>query len=102
MSGSIVAFPSVHTITRPAGRFTLDHLRAFAGHLAQEWRVRRAMSELQSVDARGLRDIGLTRSSIEGAIRHGLRDFGGVAGVADVASDMSEAPRMPPSWTEWR
>ena len=102
MSGSIAAFASHHTAKRPAGPRLTARLRALAAHLAEEWRVRRAMSELQSLDARGLHDIGLTPGSIEGAIRHGLRGCGAADAGPDMIRQTPEWPDMPSSWTEWR
>ena len=39
--------------------------------LAAEWRLRGAIRELELLDDRRLRDLGLTRRDIEGAVRRG-------------------------------
>lgn len=39
--------------------------------LAAEWRVRGAIRELELLDDRRLRDLGLTRMTIERAVRRG-------------------------------
>ena len=39
--------------------------------LAAEWRVRGAIRELELLDDRRLRDLGLTRMNIERAVRRG-------------------------------
>ena len=102
MSGSIVAFPARGACAQPITPTVSERLREFAAYLVQEWRVRRAASELHSLDARGLHDIGLTRGSIEGAIRHGLRGRGAADGVPEMIRATPEWPPLPSSWTEWR
>jgi MFS family permease len=49
----------------------LATLRTFIGALAAEWRLRRAIRELESLDEHRLRDLGLTRGNIEHAVRFG-------------------------------
>ena len=39
--------------------------------LAGEWRLRGAIRELELLDDRRLRDLGLTRRDIEGVVRRG-------------------------------
>jgi uncharacterized protein YjiS (DUF1127 family) len=46
--------------------------RRFARGVAAERRWRRAVRELQRLDDRALKDIGVRRSEIEFAVRHGL------------------------------
>jgi uncharacterized protein YjiS (DUF1127 family) len=48
-------------------------LRTFLDRLADERGLRQAIRELEAFDDRRLRDIGLTRQDIEGAVRFGQR-----------------------------
>ena len=43
------------------------------GAVAQRWETRKAMAMLGKADGAMLKDLGITRSGIEGAIRHGRR-----------------------------
>ena len=70
MSGSIVLFPGSN-VGRSARPSFQQRLRDLASFIAQEWRFRRDLAQLQALDTRGLRDIGLSRGGIESAIRHG-------------------------------
>lgn len=59
-------------------RGKVSHALLDIGHatmvtLAGWWRRRRAMRQLSGADDFLLRDIGLTRGSIESAVRHGRR-----------------------------
>ena len=74
-------------------------LRELVAWALREIRLRRSMRELQSFDDAMLRDVGLDRSGVEDAVRHGRPrpvrrgDPGG-----------ADAPRIvhPTSLTEWR
>jgi uncharacterized protein YjiS (DUF1127 family) len=46
--------------------------RAFR-HASEEWIMRRAIVELEGLDDRMLKDIGLTRSEIESCVRQARR-----------------------------
>jgi uncharacterized protein YjiS (DUF1127 family) len=100
MSGSMAAYSSASPLRAPArmavgARFGAL-LRTMMAFLAAEWRARRDLAQLQAMDARALHDIGLTRGSLEGAIRHGSR------GPAPSGPAPAERPRLPSSLTEWR
>jgi len=66
MSASMPA----HTGLLRRYRETLARAFRFA---TEEWIVRRAIAELQGLDDRMLKDIGLTRGEIESSIRYGRR-----------------------------
>jgi uncharacterized protein YjiS (DUF1127 family) len=53
-------------------RLLVLHGRRFARDVAAERRWRRAVRELQRLDDHALKDIGVRRSEIEFAVRHGL------------------------------
>ena len=65
--------------------------------VAREFRVRRDMRALGSLDDAALHDIGLTRGSMEGALRYGRSDEQLRPAVDEAAS----AP-LPRSLVEWR
>jgi uncharacterized protein YjiS (DUF1127 family) len=48
-------------------------LKRFLGRIGAEWRLRRSIDTLRSFDDRMLTDIGLSRGSVEYAVRHGRR-----------------------------
>jgi uncharacterized protein YjiS (DUF1127 family) len=103
MSGSIVAFPVRASHARPAAPDLATRFRRLIEAALNEWRLRRDYACLQAMDARGLHDIGLTRGSLEGAVRYG-RDWR--SSVRDTPSEpireAADFPTMPLSWTEWR
>ena len=101
MSGSIVLFPGSN-VGRSARPSFQQRLRDLASFIAQEWRLRRDLAQLEALDTRGLRDIGLSRGGLEGAIRHGCRART-VDDGAPVTFQQKPEPAVPPSsWTEWR
>jgi uncharacterized protein YjiS (DUF1127 family) len=51
-------------------------LAALSAHLRRTREIRRARAELESLDDRALRDIGLTRQEIDLAVRGELRPWG--------------------------
>jgi uncharacterized protein YjiS (DUF1127 family) len=71
------------TITTSRLAWTLGLLARVAGGIAREIRVRRSMRQLAEFDDYMLRDIGVVRADIEGAVRRGhdsscggAQDFG--------------------------
>ncbi len=102
MSGSIVLFPGSKIGRQAAGPSVQQRLRGLASLIAQEWRLRRDLAQLQALDARALHDIGLSRGALEGAVRDGRRARVLDIGATLTASSASEPPRLPRSWTEWR
>ena len=62
------------TLTRPRdGGAVLAALKAFTARMLEEQRIRRDIARLESMSDHLLRDIGVTRSNIPAAARHGLR-----------------------------
>ena len=98
MSGSMTALSSGIPFRAPARHAIGARFVAMVAFLAAEWRVRRDLAQLQAMDARGLHDIGLTRGSLEGAVRHGGKGLGTLCPTGE----MPECQGMPSSWTEWR
>jgi uncharacterized protein YjiS (DUF1127 family) len=83
MSGSIVLFPGSNVGRRSARSLLQQRLRDLVSFIAQEWRLRRDLAQLEALDTRALRDIGLSRGP--------------------VAFGRKPEPALPPSsWTEWR
>lgn len=65
--------------------------------IVREFRVRRDMRVLASLDDAALHDIGLTRGGMEGALRHGR------SGEQVLPAVQDEAPALlPRSLVEWR
>ncbi|MCC6470457.1 MAG: DUF1127 domain-containing protein [Alphaproteobacteria bacterium] len=56
------------TATQPIGVATAKRAGLFA-RLLHAWEVRRALRDVQSMDDRMLRDIGLSRGDVESAVR---------------------------------
>jgi uncharacterized protein YjiS (DUF1127 family) len=98
MSGSMAALSGGFPVRAPARQALGPRFRAIVALFAAEWRIRRDLAQLQALDARGLRDIGLTRGSLEGAVRHGGR---GIAAPEPIPT-LPEEHLIPSSWTEWR
>ncbi|RBP15531.1 hypothetical protein DFR50_10888 [Roseiarcus fermentans] len=69
---SLLARQSTAPTIQPA-RGPSRNLVAFLLELHGEWRVRRHIASAQMLDCASLRDIGLTPSGVESAIRHGRR-----------------------------
>ncbi|RDI59503.1 DUF1127 domain-containing protein [Microvirga subterranea] len=65
--------------------------------VAREFRVRRDMRALGSLDDAALHDIGLTRGSMEGALRYGRS----VEQLRPAVDEAASAP-LPRSLVEWR
>ena len=74
-------------------------LREFVAWAVREIRLRRSVRELSSFDDAMLRDVGLDRSGVEDAVRHGrsLPVRRGDPGGADAPTIVH-----PTSLTEWR
>ena len=103
MSGSIVAFREETGLGRASTAGLATRLRQLAGALLAEWQLRRDLAHLQSLDGRALHDIGLTRGSLEGAVRHGRgRHWQPRTEPGEPIRELAEWPVMPISWTEWR
>ena len=102
MSGSIITFPNAGLARPPASAAIRKRLVRFAAFAVQEWRLRRDLAQLQSMDARGLHDIGLTRGGLEGAVRYGRRSSALARDLPERMCRAPERPRIPSSWTEWR
>jgi len=98
MSGSMTALSSGIPFRAPARHAIGARFLAMVAFLAAEWRVRRDLAQLQAMDARGLHDIGLTRGSLEGAVRHGGKGMS----VPEPIPAFPEDQPIPSSWTEWR
>ena len=62
-------------LKRPLGSATLSGLGIslldLGGHIVRELRLRRAIRDVQELDDAILHDIGLTRDSVESAVRYG-------------------------------
>jgi uncharacterized protein YjiS (DUF1127 family) len=75
-------------------------LTRFFKALAREIRIRRDMRTLSGFDDAMLHDIGLGRSGLEDAIRHGR--WKQDAAASNVPADLRGTTVMPLSLTEWR
>ncbi|WP_375458079.1 DUF1127 domain-containing protein [uncultured Enterovirga sp.] len=97
----ITMIPSVRSARPASGPFTrmASSAASFLSGLRREWQLRQDRRVLQDLDDRALADIGIGRSQVETAIRHGRSD---VAGTAARPGRRDPGPLMPASWTEWR
>lgn len=86
--------PSRQTLPVRENRSLLARL---AAAIVREFRVRRDMRLLTSFDEAALHDIGLTRSSLEGALRHGRSEEHILP-----ALDNGDPVKLPHSLVEWR
>ncbi len=75
-------------------------LARFFSFVAREIQVRRDMRTLSGFDDAMLHDIGLGRSGLEDAIRHGR--WKQDATTSDVPAGLTGTTLMPLSLTEWR
>jgi uncharacterized protein YjiS (DUF1127 family) len=75
-------------------------LSRFFAAVAREIRVRRDMRTLSGFDDAMLHDIGLGRSGLEDAIRHGR--WKQEATASNLPADLRGTTVMPLSLTEWR
>jgi uncharacterized protein YjiS (DUF1127 family) len=62
---------AVPGLIRKGGAWVRAAITTVIRALAVEWRLRRAIRELESLDDHRLRDLGLTRRNIERAVRRG-------------------------------
>ncbi len=86
------------TVRQPlTSRETRPLLARIVEVVAREFRVRRDMRALASLDDAALHDIGLTRGSAEGALRYGRSD----ERIRPASDEVSSAP-LPHSLVEWR
>ena len=60
------------TLTRPRDGGAVPALKTLLDRVREERRIRRDIARLESMSGHLLRDIGLTRSNIRSAARHGL------------------------------
>jgi uncharacterized protein YjiS (DUF1127 family) len=86
------------TSCRPlAARESRSFLAWIAEVVVREFRVRRDMRVLASFDEAALHDIGLTRGSMEGALRYGRSDERLMPALGG-----QEPTVLPHSLVEWR
>lgn len=70
--------------------------------VAREIRIRRDMRLLASLDDAALHDIGLARSGVEDAVRHGRPDHPGLPAFKPAPSDGAGPALAPFADSEWR
>jgi len=67
-------------------------LKRLLGRIGAEWRLRRSIATLRSFDDRMLADIGLTRGSVEYAVRGGR--LPSVASTAELSASPGSCGRL--------
>ena len=76
-------------------------VRSWSDMLVREIEIRREQRRLAALDDGMLHDLGLGRSEVDDAVRHGRervsRGAGGIRKKADLATGLPAA-----AWTEWR
>jgi uncharacterized protein YjiS (DUF1127 family) len=75
-------------------------LRRLLAMIAHEIRIHRDMRILSSLGDAALQDIGLTRGSVEGAVRHGRAEYQRNLDLKQILS--SAQPIAPQPTTDWR
>ena len=76
-------------------------VRSWSDMLVREIEIRREQRRLAALDDGMLHDLGLGRSEVDDAVRHGRervsRGAGGTRKKANLATGL-----LPVAWTEWR
>lgn len=90
---------ALHSLVTPQAGSSgwASRLGAAAASLLVEWRVHRELKQLEELDARTLRDIGIAPGGLESAVRYGRRSRPDLRIVRT-----RSVPAMPASFTEWR
>ena len=91
-------FTKLHAISSPDHAGT-SLLRELAAWVVREIQMRRSMRELSAFDDAMLHDVGLDRSGVEDAVRHGRFQ---AARLGDPGPAGAPPIVRPTSMTEWR